>query len=208
MSSNKKTLKTKIPMIPFAVVLVIIGVVFLLTSAFGLLVGFRAFVNSGHLVTTPASLTFDLQPGQDCAVYQSLTGTHATLNNPVAVLPDNLQIVLNDPQTNAPIATQDANWISNFGLLGENIRRRAVRSFKAPSSGKVQIDISGIQPGQVFYVGPTNGVFQANSLPRYITEISISMLIILVGMSIIFRKLASTSIDDAFTNAAGNRPGS
>jgi hypothetical protein len=187
--------RMRLPIVPLALIITFVGTLFFVLTLVGLVFSYRSASTHQHLVTAPADVRIELEPGAEYAVYHCLTGSHITLNRPLIALPETLSIDLIDPDAAQAIQMKTIDTVVSSSFFENEQQRRAIRTFIVPKSGVVDLSVKGVQGDQVFAVGPMTTTFQSRSLPRYITELTISIIVILLGFALIIKRLASVSLD-------------
>lgn len=180
--------------IPLAIAAITLGVAGLFATLLYLAASFGHHLNEGPRVTLPASnITLELEPGIEHAVYQELTGSHITVNQPLTELDDETPITLADTSTNEPIESTAVSWTTTITFFGLNDTRRALAQFTPPPSGQVTLTLPQAQPGQVLYIGPTHRVYNDTTLPKVQIAALASLIAILIGVGLILAHLIKRS---------------
>lgn len=165
---------------PAGLAAIIVAVVVLIADGIALSTTYGRFINSGPRVTVPATVTLELEPGLDYVIYHEVTGSHVTVNRPLADLPGTMTVTLADAATNDPIEATDADWFMQLAWFGLRDRRDAVREFVSPPSGRITLEVAGVEPEQVFYVGPRHTVYAARTWP-WIAGVALLAMFLLIG---------------------------
>ena len=183
--------------IPFAVILMVIGVASLIAASTTFLVQYFHFMNSGHDVTVPVEtieLT-GLYPDTQYGIYHRVTGSHVTENRPAVELPDTMVVTLTDTVTGEPVEMDTSSWFMRSSFFGLRSERQAIRQFTSPASGAITLEVTGIDSETVFHVGRTHRVYNENQAPLYGAWIIGSLLLIIVNAGLIVRRVAFTTPD-------------
>lgn len=192
--------------VPAAIGLITLGVLGLLFTLGYLALSYGLFINSGPRVTLPATdITLELEPGVEHAIYQEITGSHVTVNQPLAELERETEITLTDTTTAEPIELDRVYWFSQLAFFKLRDKRRALAEFTPPDSGQVTLTLADAEPGQVVYIGPTHRVYADTTLPTIQIMGLSSLIAVLLGVGLILMHLikrSHVSLDRPHTDEA------
>lgn len=189
-----KALLNSAATIPIAAFLMLLGIASFIACATALSVQYFHFMNSGYNITAPNdTLTLEVVPNTQYAIYHRITGTHVTENRPEVAIPDSIQIDLLAADNDQPIDMTPSNWFMRSSFFGLRTKRQAIREFIAPDSASVTLQVSGLDDETVFYVGRTHRVFNDTIFPFFLAGLVATLLVIIFAAAIIINRIVKTT---------------
>lgn len=187
--------------IPLASLLILLGLASFLAGGTTLTVQFFHFMKSGHDITVPnETITLDVVPSTQYAIYHRVTGSHITENRPAAEIPETIEINLTDAASGEPIEMTTVNWYMNTSFFGLRTRRQAIRQFSSPDTETISLQVAGLDAETVFYVGRTHRVFNENDLPMYLAWLIASLLLVVIAAGLILNRMIRTTPELSIRN--------
>lgn len=187
--------------IPLASLLILLGLASFIAGGTTLTVQFFHFMKSGHDITVPnETITLDVVPNTQYAIYHRVTGSHITENRPAAEIPETIEINLADASSGEPIEMTTVNWYMNTSFFGLRTRRQAIRQFTSPDNEAVSLQVAGLDAETVFYVGRTHRVFNENDLPMYLAWLIASLLLVIIAAGLILNRMIRTTPELSIRN--------
>jgi hypothetical protein len=187
--------------IPLASLLILLGLASFLAGGTTLTVQFFHFMKSGHDITVPnETITLDVVPSTQYAIYHRVTGSHITENRPPAEIPETIEINLTNASSGDPIEMTTVNWYMNTSFFGLRTRRQAIRQFSSPDTETISLQVAGLDAETVFYVGRTHRVFNENDLPMYLAWLIASLLLVVIAAGLILNRMIRTTPELSIRN--------